>query len=88
MKKCVHCDKPNSEGWFYCRSCGNKASEPMYTTQVVIRDSGWATAIRKDLVDFSTITMEVSIKSVQNNIMKENSKKWNERAKKAWKQGD
>ena len=88
MKKCVHCDKPNSEGWFYCRSCGNKASETMYTTQVVIRDSGWATAIRKDLVDFSTITMEDSIKSVQNNIMKENSKKWNERAKKAWRQGD
>ena len=88
MKKCVHCDKPNSEGWFYCRSCGNKASEPMYTTQVVIRDSGWATAIRKDLVDFSTITMEDSIKSVQNNIMKENSKKWIERAKKAWRQGD
>ena len=88
MKKCVHCDKPNSEGWFYCRSCGNKASEPMYTTQVVIRYSGCATAIRKDLVDFSTITMEDSIKSVQNNIMKENSKKWNERAKKAWKQGD
>ena len=84
----MYCDKPNSEGWFYCRSCGNKASEPMYTTQVVIRDSGWATAIRKDLVDFSTITMEDSIKSVQNNIMKENSKKWNERAKKAWRQGD
>ena len=88
MKKCVHCKEPNSEGWFYCRSCGNKASEPMYTTQVVIRDSGWATAIRKDLVDFSTITMEDSIKSVQNNIMKENSKKGNERAKKAWRQGD
>jgi|TARA_R100000781_G_scaffold108412_2_gene72939 hypothetical protein len=88
MKKCVHCKEPNSEGWFYCRSCGNKASEPMYTTQVVIRDSGWATAIRKDLVDFSTITMEDSIKSVQNNIMKENSKKWNARAKKAWRQGD
>ena len=60
----------------------------MYTTQVVIRDSGWAPAIRKDLVDFSTITMEDSIKSVQNNIMKENSKKWNERAKKAWRLGD
>ena len=88
MKKCVHCKEPNSEGWFYCRSCGNKASEPMYTTQVVIRDSGWATAIRKDLVDFSTTTMEDSIKLTQNNIMKENSKKWNERVKKAWRQGD
>ena len=88
MKKCVHCKKPNPKGWFYCRSCGNKASEPMYTTQVVIRDSGWATAIRKDLVDFSTTTMEDSIKLTQNNIMKENSKKWNERAKKAWRQGE
>ena len=88
MKKCVHCKKPNPTGWFYCRSCGNKSSEPMYTTQVVIRDSGWATAIRKDLVDFSTTTMEDSVKSIQNNIMKENSKKWNERAKKAWRQGD
>ena len=88
MKKCVHCKEPNSEGWFYCRSCGNKASEPMYTTQVVIRDGGWASAIRKDLVDFSTTTMEDSIKSTQNNIMKKNSKIWNERAKKAWRQGD
>jgi hypothetical protein len=88
MKECIHCDEPNPEGWFYCRSCGNKASDPLYTTQVIVRDSGWATAIRKDLVGFSTTTMEDSVKSIENNIIKENSKKWNKRVKKAWRQGD
>ena len=87
VKNCIHCDKPNPDGWFNCRSCGQRSSEPMYTTQLILRDSSWATAILKDKVDFNTISMDDSIKSMENNIKKENSKKWDSRVKKAWKQG-
>jgi hypothetical protein len=59
----------------------------MYTTQLILRDASWATAIRKDMVDFNTISMDDSIKSMENNIKKENVKKWDARVKKAWKQG-
>ena len=85
VKNCIHCNKPNPDGWFNCRSCGQRSSEPMYTTQLILRDASWATAIRKDMVDFNTISMDDSIKSMENNIKKENSKKWDSRVKKAWK---
>ena len=87
VKNCKHCDKPNPDGWFKCRLCGERSSEPMYTTQLIFRDGDWATAIRKDKVDFNAISMDDSIKSMENNIKKENSKKWDARVKKAWRQG-
>ena len=88
VKDCIHCNKPNPDGWFNCRSCGKRSSEPMYTTQLILRDASWATAIRKDKVDFNTISMDDSIKSMENNMKKENAKKWDARVKKAWRQGD
>jgi len=88
VKNCIHCNKPNPDGWFNCRSCGQRSSEPMYTTQLILRDASWATAIRKDKVDFNTISMDDSIKSMENNIKKENVKKWDARVKKAWRRGD
>ena len=87
VKNCIHCNEPNPDGWFNCRSCGQRSSEPMYTTQLILRDGSWATAIRKDMVDFNTISMDDSIKSMENNIKKENSKEWDARVKKAWRQG-
>ena len=87
VKNCMHCNEPNPDGWFNCRSCGQRSSEPMYTTQLILRDASWATAIRKDMVDFNTISMDDSIKSMENNIKKENSKEWDARVKKAWRQG-
>ena len=88
VKNCIHCNKPNPDGWFNCRSCGQRSSEPMYTTQLILRDASWATAIRKDKVDFNTISMDDSIKSMENNIKKDNAKKWDSRVKKAWRRGD
>ena len=87
-KNCMHCNEPNPDGWFNCRSCGQRSSEPMYTTQLILRDASWATAIRKDMVDFNTISMDDSIKSMENNIKKDNAKKWDARVKKAWRRGD
>tara|TARA_Y100000296_G_scaffold70929_1_gene85981 strand:+ start:138 stop:407 length:270 start_codon:yes stop_codon:yes gene_type:complete len=85
-KNCIECSKPNPEGWFYCRSCGKRSSEPMYSTQFILRDSPWATAIRKDQVGFSRVSMEDSVKSMQKEFDTGNTKKWNERVKKALKQ--
>tara|TARA_Y100000361_G_C10951660_1_gene234100 strand:- start:108 stop:344 length:237 start_codon:yes stop_codon:yes gene_type:complete len=65
-KNCVNCGEPNKGGWFYCRSCGQKASEPLYSTQFVIREGNpYATAIRKDQIDFRTEDMDTSVKRMQ-----------------------
>ena len=60
---CQHCSKDNSEGWFYCRVCGKRANEPLYTPAVMIIEAGFATAIRKDQIDFQVTTMGEDIES-------------------------
>jgi len=57
----------------------------MYSTQFTLRDSPWATAIRKDQIGFSRVSMDDSVKSMQSEFDAGNTKKWNERVKKAWK---
>ena len=37
---CTHCEAPNPERWFYCRDCGNKASEALYTTNLFMMSEG------------------------------------------------
>ena len=61
MKKCQHCNKPNKEGHFNCPSCGLRAHPPQWSTQFVLRDSPMATAIRKDQIDFGTMSMDKHI---------------------------
>jgi uncharacterized membrane protein YvbJ len=34
MKYCVNCKAENKQNWFYCRSCGQKTSEPKFTTNL------------------------------------------------------
>ena len=85
---CVHCSDPNPEGWFYCRSCGKRSSEPLYNTQFVIRESPWAGAIRKDMIDFNMVSMDDSIRSMKKEFDEANTKKWDDRVKKARIQGD
>ena len=53
---CQHCEADNKGGWFYCRSCGLRASKPLYNPSVIVRDSNFATAIRKDLINFKLLT--------------------------------
>ena len=60
---CQHCSKDNSEGWFYCRVCGKRANEHLYAPAVKIREAGFATAIRKDQIDFQVTTMGEDIES-------------------------
>ena len=59
MKKCMHCDKENREGWFYCKSCGKKASESKFTTNL------WMTSDLGKRTD-----VELSTQSIQQNTEK------------------
>jgi len=60
---CQHCKAENKGGWFYCRECGQRAHPPKYSTATIIRDARFATAIRKDLINFKTISMAEDIES-------------------------
>ena len=60
---CQHCNKDNSEGWFHCRNCGKRAIKPLYAPAVIIREAGFATAIRKDQIEFTETTMGEDIES-------------------------
>ena len=59
----MHCDKPNPDGWFYCKNCQQPASPRQYTVNTVMRESPWAPAIRRDLIDFNTISMDKDIEN-------------------------
>ncbi len=60
---CQHCNEPNPEGYFNCRSCGQRASKSKWTQQFVVRENNpWARAIRTDQIDFSTKDMDEHIK--------------------------
>ena len=45
-KKCIHCNHPNKEGWFYCKKCGKNASESIFTTNMyMMSDMGKRTDV-------------------------------------------
>ena len=64
MKKCMHCNKDNKGGWFYCKSCGIQASESKFTTNM------WMTSDlgKRTDVEFSTQTMDDNVKSMRKNL--------------------
>ena len=58
--QCQYCHKENSEGWFYCRSCGERASATKFTTNLwMMSEIGKRTDI-----EFRTMTVEEDIKSM------------------------
>ena len=64
MNKCIHCKKDNKENWFTCRSCGKKASESKFTTNMwMISQMGKRTDV------------EVSVQSIDQNIAEMNRRK-------------
>ena len=64
MKKCMHCDKENREGCFYCKSCGKKASESKFTTNL------WMTSDlgKRTDVELSTQSMGDNIQKMRKNL--------------------
>ena len=56
--KCVSCESPNPDQWFYCRSCGKKTSKSKFTTNLyMMSEMGKRTDI-----ELSTTTIEEDIK--------------------------
>jgi len=61
MPECIHCSTSNLENWFYCRSCGERASDSKYTTNMyMMSEIGKRTDI-----EFSTTTIEESAKKMR-----------------------
>ena len=58
---CIHCETPNPERWFYCRSCGNKASEALYTTNLFMMSE----AGKRSDIEFSTMSMDSHVEKFQ-----------------------
>ena len=57
---CVHCNKSNPDNWFYCRKCGKRASETLFTTNMyMMSDIGKRTDI-----EVTNLSMEDSIKDM------------------------
>jgi hypothetical protein len=57
MNNCIHCNSNNSESWFYCRSCGKRASENKYSQNLWMRTERG----KRTDVEFSTQTIDESI---------------------------
>ena len=64
MKKCMHCNKENKGGWFYCKSCGKQASESKFTTNM------WMTSDMGKSTD-----VEISVQSMNQNITEMNRRR-------------
>ena len=76
---CVKCKTPNPEQWFYCRDCGNRASEPAYTTNMYM---GSEIGKRSD-IEFSTDSIEKLSEKASKEREKKTNKIWADRIKQA-----
>tara|TARA_R100000458_G_C8019102_1_gene79662 strand:+ start:66 stop:311 length:246 start_codon:yes stop_codon:yes gene_type:complete len=76
---CIHCETPNPENWFYCRACGNKASEALYTTNLFMMSE----AGKRTDMEFSTISMDSHIAKVNKEKKERQNKIWKKRIKQA-----
>lgn len=76
---CVKCKTPNPEQWFYCRDCGNRASEPAYTTNMYM---GSEIGKRSD-IEFSTMSMDDHIAQTAKEKTNKSNKIWADRIKQA-----
>ena len=76
---CIHCETPNPEKWFYCRGCGKKASEALYTTNLfMISEVG-----KRTDMEFSSMSMSEHISKVNKEKKERQNKIWKERIKQA-----
>ena len=76
---CVHCKNPNPEEWCYCRACGEKASEAVYTTNLFMMSE----AGRRTDMEFSSISMDKHIAKVNKEKKERHNKIWKDRIKQA-----
>ena len=76
-RNCINCEEPNLEGWFYCRTCGKRASEPKFTTNMYMMSE----AGKRSDVEFSTTTMDKTIERAKKERLKKGSEFWQSKLK-------
>jgi len=66
MINCQHCNEPNPDRFFNCPSCGQRAAQPKWNTNFVVRENNpYATAIRKDQMEIRTLSGEEATKKLK-----------------------
>ena len=83
MKNCIYCEIPNPDGWFYCKRCGNRASESKFTTNLYMISS---IGKRTD-IEFSTTTMDEVIEKDKKDLAMKNSVLMNKKLKQYKRRG-
>ena len=73
--KCKHCKYPNKEGWFYCSSCGKKANESKFTTNMYM---GSDVGKRSD-IEFSVVDSDTHVKNLEKQRQAKQNKYWKEK---------
>ena len=76
-KNCIRCEEPNPQGWFICRACGQRSSEPKFTTNMYMMSE---IGKRTD-VEFSTTTMDKTIERAKGERLKQGSQFWQSKLK-------
>ena len=72
MNTCINCNKPNPDNWFHCKCCGERSSEPKFTTNLyMIGDA----AKRSDF-EISTTTMDKTIERAKKERAEEGQNFW------------
>ena len=59
-KKCIHCNHPNNEGWFYCKNCGKKAFKSKFTTNMYMMSE----IVKRTDIEFRTTSLEEDVRQV------------------------
>ena len=72
MNDCINCNVPNLEHWFYCKSCGERASEPKFTTNMYMIEE----AAKRTDFEISTTTMDKTIERAKKERTKQGQDFW------------
>ena len=72
MSNCINCNEPNPNDWFYCKSCGERASEPKFTTNMYMIGE----AAKRTDFEISTTTMDKTIKRAKKERIKQGQDFW------------
>ena len=71
MSECQYCNHPNDGGWFFCRSCGNRAHPPQFTTNSWMRGK---VSSRTD-IELNEVSLEESTNKMAGNSMNQTLQK-------------
>lgn len=73
---CIHCNFENKDNWFYCKSCGKRASEPTFTTNMFMMSERG----KRSDVEFSVKSMDDAVNTEIARRQNKQKKFWKEKA--------